>query len=53
MSAKVVRGEIRKWTNRKHEKYWQSFVDKDRLRAFLKDRLLNELGELLNLSRTT
>jgi hypothetical protein len=40
ISAKVARGVIRGWMSRKYESIGSPFVDKGRLRAFLKDPLL-------------
>jgi hypothetical protein len=44
-SAEVAKGVIRGWTSRKHKEYWQSLCGKGRLRAFLKDCLLKDLGD--------
>jgi hypothetical protein len=41
--AEVAREVIRDWTNRKHEEYGGPFVDKRKLRAFLKDPLLKNM----------
>jgi hypothetical protein len=47
ISAKTDREVIKGWTNRKHTEYWQSIMDKDRLGAFSKDPLLEELENYL------
>jgi hypothetical protein len=47
ISVKVVRGVMRGWTSRKHENMrsiGSPLICKGRLRAFLKDPLLKELG---------
>jgi len=44
ISEKVAREVSRGWKTRKHNVYWQPFVDKCRLMVFSKDPLLRKLG---------
>jgi hypothetical protein len=43
ISAKVARGVIREWTNRKHGSTGSAHIGKGELRAFLKNPLQKEL----------
>lgn len=50
ISANISRGKTRGWTNWKHEEHGSSYVDKGRLRAFLKSC---PLGKMENCSVST
>jgi hypothetical protein len=41
---------IRDWTNRKHEKHWQSIPGQRKAKGFVKGTSAKKAGELLNLS---
>jgi hypothetical protein len=51
ISAKIAWEVIRRWTNRKHIKYWQSIHGQRQAKGFLKRPSAKRAGQLLSLSR--
>jgi hypothetical protein len=51
ISAKVAKGAVRDWVNRKHEEHLQSIHRQRQVKGFLKKPSAKKAGELLNLSR--
>jgi hypothetical protein len=47
ISAKVARGVMSNWTNKKHEEHWQSVHIRKQTKSFLKTHLLNKLENCL------